>query len=631
MGVSAGEQLRIRVMLPPGAGAETSQPAVVLPERALAVREPVTRPQEAEDSSQTPETGGAPSSSITPQPVPEQEHTTARRLRPPAGRRDPESATREALGALRAAPSAFDADCVSVAQFLVRAVDGVLVNPFDARRRRLRLSNALVAAAVVRFPAGKAVLYAAGFQDSVIGEGVQPPAPAEEPEFVVLTPQAANDSGTLLKVRAVLAEFLAALGQAAPAPPDVAVAPAELGTPAEPAAPAFDPWSASVIRMAPAAAGRQSDAVLESPAACAASPAVPGAAPSPATSSTPAAADAAGLTGLARHLLSLREERAMLLASARPASRHSRALAPRPTSSGTLVAATRVSPEELVALGLLDVSAAGSSSGTAASSASDSALIRQAAARRMRAGRAEREGPMRPRAMKDLESELASLPSDRLWLEASVRVALPSGWVVEGRFSPAETVGAVRAWLAAEALEGPAAAAAGAGASACDLFTSPPKQSLDDAATLADSGLSPVGLIRLSWGDNASGVPDCAMGERDASIRSALLAADSASPPALRSATVEAAAAARAALARADPTSGADAAAGAAAAAAAAGAAGASGAGSALRSRLFGQSSKGASAGRRVGGGPAPAPAAGRRLDGGGGSGAVSKLLKLGH
>ncbi|KAA0152584.1 hypothetical protein FNF29_03811 [Cafeteria roenbergensis] len=130
MGVSAGEQLRIRVMLPPGAGAETSQPAVVLPERALAVREP----------------------------------------------------------------------------FLVRAVDGVLVNPFDARRRRLRLSNALVAAAVVRFPAGKAVLYAAGFQDSVIGEGVQPPAPAEEPEFVVLTPQAANDSGTLLKVRAVLAD-----------------------------------------------------------------------------------------------------------------------------------------------------------------------------------------------------------------------------------------------------------------------------------------------------------------------------------------------------------------------------------------------------------------------------------------
>jgi hypothetical protein len=160
------------------------------------------------------------------------------------------------------------------------------------------------------------------------------------------------------------------------------------------------------------------------------------------------------------------------------------------------VPASKLTDEEAIALGI--VTASDEAGGAGSSSASDSLLIRQAAAARAREGRQHRDGPMVPKAAAEAEVAAKRLLGARVWRQSVVRVVLPSMWVVEGRFGATETIGNVREWLAATVLSGEASAMAAAGPSQCDLFVSPPRQSLDDEAQLHSLNMTPVGVIRLS-------------------------------------------------------------------------------------------------------------------------------------
>ena len=394
-----------------------------------------------------------------------------------SGHLSPADAAAEAarcLEALRSLPSAFDSDCAAAASTVLAALDSLITHPHDARRRRLRLANAVVQQRVGRFPPALGLLVSAGFRPSSRDDAVEAPPAGTAPDFLVATPDAATDD-VVAAVRSTVAAFAASLGAKVP-PPPVAPSPVD--------APAFDPWATSVIRMAPAAPEQAASSSAAAP-----------------TSSAPS------LTPLERRVHTLRAEK-LALQTGPPPSRCTSLLAPRTTSSGALVAATRLTDDEAIALGVVAPPSASSSS----SSDNDKVLLRRAAARRMRQGQAERDGPFRPRALQELEAEAEALRGGRVWQQAVVRVAMPSGWVAQGRFGPLEDCSAVWRWVADAVLASPLDVS---------LFTHPPKADLPaSGVTVEDAGLVPYGLVRLAWPPSVPS--ESADGERDPRLATSL-------------------------------------------------------------------------------------------------------------
>ena len=131
----------------------------------------------------------------------------------------------------------------------------------------------------------------------------------------------------------------------------------------------------------------------------------------------------------------------------------------------------------------------GQRNGGAAGGLTDTQKVMQTMKRRREAQ--ERSELFRTKAMREVDE----LENMKVYSSVILRLQFSDGWIIQANFSPGETVAEVVAFLERFALVDESGKV--------HLYVTPPKQVLDEALTLARSGLQPAALVYV--GSNASG------------------------------------------------------------------------------------------------------------------------------
>lgn len=495
-GAGPGEKVRARLRVQSAARSGLASSA--MPPQAEAAPQPQSQPSTAAQPPQQP-----------PQPRttdPAASATSSAPVSSPAIAPAASSAKR-AISDLRAL--LFDEDTRACLRTVVAVLDNARKWPNDPVKRCLRLSNPAVQRKIGAHPPAIHLLQAAGFR--VVGTDADP-----EGRRLVLEVGASHGGAELDAARKEAADTLRELGAPVGPPPEPRQAPGPAGGSAARAAAQvptvpFDPFKPQLTRLAPQATrdgvSKGTVQLQEGQAGGEPVPASSRAGAGAGSSSAGAGAGAgpSGASAGSGDLLAAVEQRAEKLRRERealvPASMEGMRgvqIVGRGSGKGAGAGAGAGGSMRLAAAGsaaYLTERAARAALKARRAGSSSSVL---ATLKRKRMQR-ERASQLRLRADREME-QLATGPVFR-WAVVSVLLPGAGGKEVEGRFSPRETVGQIRA-MVSQCLH-PAAQGA-----TFELFTAIPRRSYGDSETVLEAGLLPAAKLRIRFPGGAPSLPE---------------------------------------------------------------------------------------------------------------------------
>lgn len=418
---------------------------------------------------------------------------------------------RTALGKVRM--SAFDQEAVEVLTTVLRMLDALVQRPGDLRIRSVRLQNPNFHSKVGKYAGGADILRAVGFKDeSTSGEAV-----------LVLPPEVEDDEITL-GVREMVALEASSLGaKLTPAPePQTALREAMAAEAARIAA-SFDPFRAVVLKMdvdttnaklKPEIKVLNSTSVTESSNSNVGGSSNISSSSSSSSSSVSAsllatASTDTGLTVIDKKVLALKAKAMEIMEKAGTPDRNTRIILYDPSRSFNAARFTTAETaggilqdndmnEEGSNIGISNRSSSSSSSSSSSAAMvvdddaqpGDSKLQMDYMRKKLKMEKEKEEG-FRTKAMRELEQ----LQKAKVYTSTMIRIQTPDRTVLQGNFSPLETLSAIYTWVRSLLVHD-------TNRPPFFIYSTPPPTVVIDQTdkTLADARLQPAVLLYLGWG-----------------------------------------------------------------------------------------------------------------------------------